>query len=149
MMKQGELMQEVSGVIEARLTNNEPAAMTWIVHEVVRRHQGIVGPDSDFYVLCAYEHVHRTVREVLRSRRSDEERPEPAHADLFPGFKRLQRSYTIPRGDEQVVVRLEQMTPEEIRAKARELRSMATGAMAHAQELEDYMSARGGAQAVA
>lgn len=141
-MKQGELMEEVEGVIETRLTNNEPASMTQIVHQVVRQHQGIVGPDSEFYLLCAYEHVQRTVREVLRSRKSGETEAEPEQADLFPGYKRLQRAYTIERGDEQVVVRLEQMTQGEIRSKARELRSMAMGALDHARELEDYLGGR-------
>lgn len=141
-MRQAELMREVEQVIEDKLANNEPAAMSWIVHEVIRRRDGIVGPDSDFYKLCGYEHVRDTTREVLRRCKEKEGAAEPDQHDLFPGFKHIQRRYTIQRGEEQFVVRLENLDVEEIRGKARELRGMAAGCLAHAQELEDYIGIR-------
>ena len=141
-MKQQDLTNEVDAVVEDRITQGEPAQMSWIVHAVIQKHLDITGSDSEWYSLCAYEHVRATVRKVLSNRRADEGAPESTQAELFPGYERLQRSYTIDRGGEQMVVRLEQMTAGEIREKALELRAMATGAIAHARELDAYLDAR-------
>ena len=141
-MKQQDLVKEVDAAVQERTSLGEPAAMSWIVHAVVAAHQDITGSDSEWYSLCAYEHVRDTVREVLRGRKADEGAPEPSQAELFPGYERLQRSYTLSRDKEQIVVPLEKMTDSEIDEKASELTAMATGAMAHARELRAYREAR-------
>lgn len=141
-MTQQDLMHEVEAVIVERNDAGLAAPMTWVVHEVLGRHQRIEGEDKDLALLSMREHIHRTVHAVLRSRKSAECETEPAQGDLFPGYSRLQRSYTILRAGEQVVVRLETMDDQEIRNKASELRVMAAGAMRHADELEDYAASR-------
>jgi hypothetical protein len=141
-MKQQDLINEVDAVVRERTANGESAAMSWIVHAVVGAHPNIAGSDSEWYSLCAYEHIRDTVREVLRGRKADEGSPEPSQADLFPGLARVQLSYTINRDGEQTVVPLEKMTDAEIIAKENELMAMATGALAHARELKAYREAR-------
>jgi hypothetical protein len=147
-MKQQELMREVETVITERLADGKPTPMTWLVTEVLNRHQDIAGADVPFFQLCGYEHVRDTVREVFRLRKGNEAESE-AQADLFPGYTHVQRSYTISRDGEQMVVRLEQMTADEIRSKASELRGFAMGAMAHARELDEYLKEREGKAAQA
>lgn len=137
MMKQSELTTAVRDMIEARLANGEPAATSWIVREFAVQHPALEGPDQDLHELCMYGHVRWTVRDVLRGMHSEE--PEEQTRFEASGFQHLQRRYTIERGeDEQVVVPLERMTPEECEAKADELQRMADGCMAHAAELRQY-----------
>ena len=141
-MKQAELVKEVDAVVQERTSQGEPATMSWIVHAIVGAHQDITGSDSEWYSLCAYEHVRSTVGDVLRARKAGEGTEQPAQADLFPGYEKLQRNYTIKRDGEQTVVPLEKMTDEEIEQKAGELVSFADGALAHARELKAYREAR-------
>jgi hypothetical protein len=144
-MKQSELMAEVDGVIDERLSRSEPAPMTWIVQEIMNRHNRISGYDADFYVLCGYEHVRDTTREVLRRRKKGETDLDRQIA--IPGFPLLQRSYSIQRGDEQLAVLLEQMTDEEIDVKADELARMGEGCIAHGAELREWKRRRAEAKA--
>jgi hypothetical protein len=141
-MKQQELMKEVEAVIEKRLERGEPAALTWIIEAVMRHHQGIAGADREFFLLCGREHIHVTVRAILRSRHQEEGEPEANQGELFPGYERVQRSYAVPRGGEQVVVRVEHMTDREILDKAMELDAIGLGALAHARELREFLRGR-------
>jgi hypothetical protein len=145
LMKQSELRRMIENVFEARLDDGQAAPMSWVVKATI----DALGTDthpSGFTRLCWAIAVPDQVREVLRNRKKDEEKPMVQESLLLPGYKRLQRSYTINRkneqGEEQVLVRLEQMTPEEGKAKATELRSFAAGAMRHADEMDDYFSSR-------
>lgn len=139
-MPQAELSNEVEAAINERLSRREVAPASWITQAVVAAHPGIAGDDAPFYVLCAYEHVRDTVREVLRKIKKDE--TEQDQQNTLPGFKHLQKRYLVTRDEDQVVVAIESMTHDEIEAKCAELETMATGCMAHARELRRYASDR-------
>lgn len=141
-MKQLELAAEIEALIDERMAQNGTVAMDWIVHETIERHPKIAGEDSEFYRLCGYSHVRFTAREVLRGRKSAEERNEPTQAELLPGMKHLQRSYVVERNGDAQVVRLEEMTFDELQEKEHALRAFAHGAIKHADELADYRKAR-------
>jgi hypothetical protein len=53
-----------------------------------------------------------------------------------PGFPRIQDGYTVVREGKSVLVPTEQLTPDELRAKAKETRAMGEGHLAHADELD-------------
>lgn len=135
MMKQAELSAAIDDMIEDRLDTGEPAAMSWLVREYAMLHPAPEGPHRELHELCMWEHVRDTVRERLRALRATEP-TEQLHME-GSGFTHLQRRYTIDVGeDEQMVIPLEKMTPAHLRGKAKELRRMALGCMAHADELD-------------
>lgn len=142
-MKQSDLDREVREVMDELLVDGSPATVVWVVQGVMDRHRDISGQDENFARLCAYEHVRRTTLTEIRNRKqNDEESQSVSQGELFPGYERVQKSYVISRDGEQMVVRLEQMTEAEGRTKIGELRSMASGALDHARELEDYFASR-------
>jgi hypothetical protein len=141
-MKHADLMREAEQVIEERLAAEGVAPKSWIVKEMIDRHPGIGGDDSDWYRICAFVAIDSVVRGVLQRHRAQEAELDIDRQEVLPGFKRLQRRYSIERDGEQTVVELERMTVIEGRAKAHELREMAKGCLAHAEELDDYFDQR-------
>lgn len=145
-MTQPELSRIVETIVEKRLGEKETVPTTWLIHAVVKKFPDVRGDDVGFYRLCAFGHVGDTVRAVLRARKERETKPDADEDDLFPGLDRVQRAYTIPRtvGDEteQIVVPTEDMTDDEIRAKAAELDRFGRGAIAHGEELLKYLKMR-------
>lgn len=141
-MTQPELTREVEAVVEKRLAEKETIPTSWLIHAVVKRFPDLRGADAPFYRLCAFGHVGDTVRAVLRARKEKEAEPDAGAGDLFPGLTRVQRAYTITRDDEQTVVPTEDMTDEEIRAKAAELDRFGRGAIKHGEELLKYLKMR-------
>lgn len=138
-MTESELKREIETVIETRLAEGAACPKSWVTTATINK----LGDESasPFHRLTASIGVDYLVRKVLQSRKSEED-AEARQGDLFPGFQRLQRSYTIQRADEQVVVRLEQMTDEEILDKAFEKDAMAEGNRQHAAELRAYAEMR-------
>ena len=144
-MNGAELSREVESVVVERTSTGETAPMTWIVKEIIDRHGSIAGDDLWFYRLCAYEHVRKVVRDYMRNERTREQEPENDRQMVLSGYKRAQLRYPIERDGEQTIVRLEDMTADEVREKAMYLKAIAIGANAHAEELLHYLSKRGAA----
>jgi hypothetical protein len=139
-MKQADLIDEIQTIVEVGISANRPTPASWLTNEVVASHPDIKGRDTDWYVLCAYEHVRDTVRQVLRQYKGEE--PESPPQLLLPGFKRLQRAYLVERDGEQSVVPINQLSDREILAKIREYERMAIGCTEHAEELRRYREQR-------
>jgi hypothetical protein len=133
-----DLRTEVRAVIEEVLREGKPAEASWLTHNIVERHRSILGDDTDWYRACAYGHVRALVRlELGRYKASDDtERDEQL---VLPGFTYVQRAYLVRRDDEQMLVRIEQCTLDELWAKIADLRAMAAGCIDHARELERYI----------
>lgn len=132
-MKQSELDAEVRGLIEKRLEAGLDTPQGWLVHEIVGRYPDIDGDDVDMYLLCAMGHVTTTVRKVLRPYTAEDESAEQV---TLPGFARVQRGYMVERDGDRVLVKTQNLTPSELRAKAKEYRQIGQGCAEHADELD-------------
>jgi hypothetical protein len=138
MMKQAELTLEVETLIDERFAAEKKVPQSWLVKEMIDRHGDIHGDDVPFFKLCGNIAVAATVRAVMKRCLADEDELNPAQAELFPGYKRLQRRYSIERNGERILVALQGLTIQEGRAKAHEKRAMAKGNTEHAEELDDF-----------
>jgi hypothetical protein len=139
-MKASDLIKEITAVIEARLAAGDAAAATWVTQEVVAQHSQPEHTDSAWFELCAYEAVRAAVRTVLRRFQ-----PPAEVADeqiVLPGFERLQKAYLVERESEQQIVRIDQLTSDELDAKADELERIGEGCYQHAKELRRYKKER-------
>jgi len=145
MMEQAELTREVAELIEERVSTTGVAAKSWIVKEMVDRHDDLRGRDRALAKLCMYGHIDTTVRRVLQNEHKKDTAIEADRQLVLPGHKRLQLRYSVERDGDQMVIALEDMTVPEGRAKSKELREMAKGCLAHAEELDDYFDRRAAA----
>jgi hypothetical protein len=107
---------------------------TWLIQSILSAHQGIEGDDREFAVYSCYACVTKGVEAFFNKIHRQE--TETEHQKTIEGFEHVRPRYIIERNDERVATRIGDMTTEEIRAKALQLRSMAAGAIAHARELE-------------
>lgn len=143
MYSHSDLKVEIQKEVE-RLRDKRDSVMhpDWITKAILNKHQKISGKDADFFAYNAREHVRNEVRRVLNQYKL---RPD-IEADrqlVLPGFARLQQYYLVGRDSEQVAVRIDLLTREEIRAKHAELLAMAAGLMKHVEEFERYFLSKG------
>jgi hypothetical protein len=138
-MEKVDIYREVSNVVEERFSNGLSAKMAWITQEVVQQHPDISGADTDFYRTCAYEHVRAVCRDFLR--RFDLGPVVDPQIEL-PGFKGVQKAYTVKRDGEQEAVRTDLLTVEEVNAKIDELSRMMVGCQKHTLALTRYRDER-------
>lgn len=135
-MKQADLIAEIEGLIISECEEQKRAvAKAWICQAILERHTRIEGADADFALLCVKEHVEDSVEQVVRRYRPKRD-PRTDRQMTFPGYEFIQKVYTIDRDGESMVVPTEQMSPSELRSKAKEHRQMGAGHYAHADELD-------------
>jgi hypothetical protein len=139
-MKQAELTEEVELDIMAALVDGRAVKKSWIKHAIMERHQAIDGPDRDWFILCATEHIDRTVNRVL-SHYTIADTQTDAQL-VMPGCERLQRVYLVERHADSTLVPIGSMTDEEIEQKVADYRAMGDGCYAHADELGRYLKRR-------
>lgn len=140
-MKQGELISEVQTIVDDALNAHRRIEPSWLIHEVIQSHEDIEGEDVPFYRLCAVEHVRDTVRTVLRRYHPDHEEEVDADSQvILPGFERLQRAYFCDTPGGSMLVRLEDMTLEEIDQKIEKYAALELGMRKHREELIRYRS---------
>lgn len=141
-----DLDTEIMKKIQERIDMNQrefPAL--WITQAILSDHEGIEGSDREFAVACAVAIVKQRVRAVCNKFAGTEELEESGlklgEQFVLPGFDRVHRMYSVNRGTPTLVA-IELMTDQEIRAKADEIRSIAMGGIAHADELLRYLNER-------
>jgi len=142
MYSQTDLTREINELILAMQERNEPRMHPdWITQEIMLRHPGIEGEDSDFYTLTARSHVRDSVRQALNRFKVKPELVANSQITL-EGFERLQRYYLADEDGAQVAVRVQDMTERQLADKAAELRAMGAGCYQHADEIERYHAQR-------
>lgn len=134
-----DIRREVEVAIDAALEAGEVVRKPWLVQRLLSRKAKPLGPDADFYLVTAQDSLDQLVGRVLRAMKNRED--ENAGQETFPGWEKLQRRYLVDR-DGPCIVPIEQLTVEEIRAKASELQALGDGAYAHADELNRYADER-------
>lgn len=139
-MQNKELKQNAQELIEAKLGRGEPVSVAGAVTELINGQGRISGTGFDFYTLCAHEHVHRVVKEVVGDYESP--RAEDAKQMKLEGFDHLKVAYTVERDGERVLVPTDHCTSEELLARASEFDRLAEGLQAHAEEIRRYVANR-------
>lgn len=139
-MTQDDLDREVNSIINSRLAAKQAAPLTWIKTAVLDKHPGLSGADRAWYHFCASGHVEDAVRNALRKFKDTED--EPDRQMLLPGHERLQKAYLTDRNEESTLVPIDQMTSQELLAKAKVYRKLGRGCYQHADELERYAEDR-------
>ena len=135
-MTQTELLEEIEALVLARIELGLITDTMSIAKDILDAHDDLHGADTDFYELCAWNHVRVSIRMVLRDHKlTGEKRSDQL---LLPGFDHLQKAYAIEQEHEPKVVPIDKMSKEELIAKADELRQMAEGCIKHAAELDRY-----------
>lgn len=138
----GDLQSEIEHKIES-LKAKRPAQMPpdWITHAILADHPDVEGADADFYRCCSHVTVRKLVREQLN--RTDAAAATAKSPQLvLEGFEHLQHYYMVTRKREQISVRIDLCTDEEIEAKIREYESMGRACLSHADELRRYLDLR-------
>lgn len=144
-MNNTDLERIVGEVVNARIQSGEIAHAELVIRETIEARGEIAGEDEavEFYGLCAHEHVARVVKKVINKRQEDdEEGGQKSDQLLFEGFEYLRSAYTLHRAGDLVIVPLEQMTDDEIDARAEDLDRSSEGCKAHANELRRYKGMR-------
>lgn len=135
---QAELKAEIHKIIEDGLDAGDAVAPDWVVRDIVGRHTRIYGEDYDFYFLCANGFVRENVRHTVQKYKEDP-RGTPEQLTLpDSNFGKIQTNYLTNRNGEQVIVRIERLTEDELIRKEAELRSMSAGCISHANEIRRY-----------
>lgn len=138
-MNDAALMSEIETMVQGGINAGEVVAAAWITHGVMMNHSEAEGRDADWLTGNARRHVRACVQKVLgRYKASESVEGDPQLA--LPGFSRLQKAYLIERNGEQVIVPIDQMTPDELLERAAEYERMAAGCQEHAREIKRYVA---------
>jgi hypothetical protein len=131
----GSIYSQVKAIIADRIEAGEQVVVDWLTHEIVRGKELIDTPDSDFFRACAYVHVKDVVKRVVGKYDSG---PASDAQYVLEGFQHLQKAYTVQRQGQNILVPVDQLSIEEIEARADEYDTMAAGCVAHAKELRFF-----------
>jgi len=137
-----DLTKEVETLFDSYVKTGRSIHVDWLANAMMQRHPGIDGPDKDFYTLCAWAHIKTTIRAVVRNSKPSESGISDIPQLSLPGFVRLQTHYHIERDSEICLIRIDELSDEEIELKAREYEAMAEGCRLHAAELRRYQFQR-------
>lgn len=129
------LKHEIAVKVEAALARNvRQLHPDWIAQAVMNDHSKITGEDAAFYRFCSRQLVRDEVRLAINKSQST----QPVQQLTLPGMKHLQHYYVVERKGEQVAVRLDRLTDEEIERKAHDYDRLARACSEHADELRRY-----------
>lgn len=140
------LREEIETLLLSRIDNGQITNTAALAEEIMNAHhyrrlRKLQDPvlkteDREFYETCAWNHVKVIIRSVVHDYKVvHSETPEQL---VLPGFAYVQKAYAIEQEGEARVVPVSLMSKAELIAKSQELRQMATGCLAHADELDRY-----------
>lgn len=138
MYSTSDLRNEIQAVIknadERGLATLQPK---WLTQQILNNHQDVSGEDAPFYSITARLAVYDAVREAMNAYKI---KPAGQTDDQMklPGFEHLQRRYYVTVNNEQLAIRIQDLTDEQRADKVRELRAMGHGCFQHADELERF-----------
>jgi len=136
---QREIVAKIQWLIE---NNGSVLHPEFIAHAVVGDHPDVNGEDADFYKCCSFAKIRDEVRQQVNRMKIATEKQEGSEQLVMPGFDYLQQRYFVDRDNEPCIVRIEEMTDDELEAKAQEREAMGRACFAHADELRRYRDLR-------
>jgi hypothetical protein len=138
-MSETSIYGDVRKFIADKVANGEIVVVEWLTHEIISSKSDIDGGDTEFYRVCAYTHIKDVVKRCVGKYDS---KPVLDQQLTLDGFEHLQVAYTVERDAQIVLVPVNQLTDDEIEARAKEYERMALSCRAHARELRAYQAAR-------
>lgn len=138
-MQESSIYPEVRKIIADKVHQGEVVVIDWLTHEIISSKDGISGSDLDFYRVCAFTHVKDVVKRCVGKYDS---KPTTDRQLTLDGFEYLQVAYTVARDEQIVLVPVNQLSDDEIEARAKAYDDMADGCKAHARELRSYKRIR-------
>lgn len=134
---------EYQGIVTQRFSAGEfdDTPMSQVIQVLLHELPVLAAEVADYYLPLAQMGMREVVFRAMRRatlRKSDESR----QLLLGPEFQHAQQRYVIEREGESVVVRIFDMTDDELEAKAVEHEKQGDGHFEHAAELRRFMAER-------
>jgi hypothetical protein len=144
------LVEETNRKLDDLAERKQPWRQRWIAIEICRDHEaGLVRADDDdehFWRHCGYEETMEVIGQVIK-RRTDPDLDDDDKQPTLPGFNHLHPYYRIKRRTrdgkiERLAVHIDDMSDDEILAKADEYDAQALAMQEHAKELRRFARLR-------
>jgi len=130
----------ISSLILKKIDEKQVVNMTWATNEVLNKYSDVNGSDVDFYLICAKHYINDYVKRCITK---FEPSADNASGQLvLDGFTHLQKAYPVQREGERELVPTSQLSDSELEVRAQEYEIMATGCIAHAEEIRQYVRKR-------
>jgi hypothetical protein len=131
---------EVKEYYDGLIKEGTPIRTAWAVEGILQMHKEITGNDAEWYMVCGRGYVWDAVTSYVRSIKASQESDDTSMQMelLFPGYKRLQKVYSVEREGHQTVVPVELLTDDEFTSMIEMHERMAQGHLLHADELRRY-----------
>ena len=140
MRSTADVTREIRDFVQSRIDAGVIVRVEWLTTEILAAKSNIEGDDAEFYEACAVHFIKDRVKRVIGDY-EPQARQTPEQLTL-DGFQHMQKAYTVERRGETVLVPVDQLSFDEIEARACEYEAMAEGCVAHAQELRVYNRSR-------
>lgn len=130
---------EIRRLIEDKIEAGVAVRAEWVVRGILERKDRIEGEDLPFYRDCTQRDLIRLAKRVIGKYEVSDTTPEQL---VLPGFKHLCKAYSVERDGAPTLVPVDLCTAAELEARAAQYDDMATGCLAHAAEIREYLLAR-------
>ena len=140
-----EFTAEIDAILDQKQAAGEQMVAQWITQEICQGHEKSLPSNGDeFWRYCGYQLTRAAVRRRINARAGDRKPDDDnRQGGLFPGYMHVQAYYVVKRrGVGDVGVPLDQMTDAEVKAKMGLYNSFGVAALAHSDELSDYLKKR-------
>lgn len=127
-----------------RVEAGELVNQSWATADILSRYDSVEGDDKDFYLITARQWVNDEVKAAIKKFGDgpDGDTDSESQQYVLDGFAYLQKAYPIKRGEVRCIVPVEQMSDDELMAKANEKYAMARGNQTHGDEIMHYVESR-------
>lgn len=137
-----QLDAEINTRLDELIHAELPLQASWITHEICDDHMiGLARNEhAEFWRHGGYKTCRDMVRRCINKRAGmpDEMEKQPT----LPGFEHLQTYYIVTRGDDQLGIHRDQLSDDELDAKAAEYENMGAACISHARELRRFKNWR-------
>lgn len=147
---------KVRKMVEDAESNGQTITMPWIVGALIKDMEQRLGwkwkdgtapkkltkaerEAAEEIVVAAHEGYRQIVGAVIRSRPINRDKSTDPQL-VLPGYKHLQKSYSIERDGAEAIVATRSMTKDELLSKRAQLVAMQEGLGAHIEEIDRFIA---------
>lgn len=135
-----QVQYEIGKKIELAMQQNAGKLLpTWITQAVMADHPDILGLDFEFHLCCSRMAVRKEATQQIN--KLDTSISESQQL-TFEGFDHLHQYYVIGKGDDRAAIRIDLLTDVQLEEKAAEYLAMGQACLAHAYEIQRYVTIR-------
>jgi hypothetical protein len=137
------LRARIREIFHSAYADNGSVGVEWVVKAIMDEKGKATGENADFYTSCAWKFVKDEVYRATTGIAA-EEKEQP----LLPGYTHLRQAYQVSRDGNAVIVLVEDLTDDEIKAKIASYEAKRGGLRGHIKELRAYLKKRVSARAL-